>query len=449
MIKDNETANKNLSEGPIGKSLILFALPLLGSSLIQQLYSTFSLIFVGHILGKEASAAVGASSLLVSCVVGFFTGMSVGSGIVAAKFFGSGNETSLKKAIQTSMTVSLAGGAFLAVLGYLLTPFLLGLLNTPAGILDQAADYLRFYFLSLVSLVSYNMGAGILRALGNSKSPMVYQLIGGLSNIGTNALFIWFLDWGLKGAAIAILFSQTLAAVLVLRRLTKLDSAYSLTFRKILIDTTIFKKILYIGIPAGVQSMVITLSNLIVQYHINGLGVDSIAAFTAYFQVELSIYLPILAFGQAATTFTSMNIGAGKTDRVRQGVKTGLAISICTTIGLSLITLLLSAKAFALFSNDADVIAIGRRLAFIAFPFYFFYAILEVLGSTIRGAGKTLPPMVIVLLNLCLLRTALLYPVMEFFPSASSVIAVFPLSWAGAALCLWLYYRKVHWLPTP
>ncbi len=442
------TNQQNLSEGPIGKSLVLFALPLLGSSLIQQLYGTLSLIFVGHILGKAASAAVGASSLLVSCMVGFFTGMSVGSGIVAARYFGAGNVSSLKNAIQTAMIISLAGGAVLSVLGYLLTPLLLTWMNTPADIFNQAGDYLRFYFFSLVSLVSYNMGAGILRSLGNSQAPMVYQLIGGLSNIATNIIFIQLLGWGLKGAAIAIFFSQTLAAFLVLWHLTKLDSAYTLSFRKIHIDTAILKKILSIGIPAGIQAMVITLSNLIVQYHINGLGVDSIAAFTAYFKVELFIYLPILAFGQAATTFTSMNIGAGKISRVRQGFKTGLFLSICTTLGLSLITLLLSAKAFALFSNDADVISIGRRLGFITFPFYFFYAILEVLGSTIRGAGKALPPMIIILLNLCLLRTALLYLVMHFYPSTAGVAAVFPVSWAGAALCLGVYYRKGQWQPS-
>lgn len=437
----------NLIAGGVWTGLLLFALPLFGSSLIQQLYNTVSLIFVGQLLGKEAAAAVGASSLLITCLVGFFTGISVGSGVVAARFFGANDKRSLHKTVHTALFIGFAGGIVLTILGYVFTPVLLGWMNTPGDIFAQAVAYLRPYFFSLTPLIVYNMGAGVLRALGNSKAPMMYQLVGGVSNVVTHAVFIWGLGWGLTGAAIAILVSQGIAAGLVLWHLTTLDDAYQLRYRDLAVDTGSLKMILLIGIPAGIQAMVITLSNLIVQYHINSLGVDSIAAFTAYFKVELFIYLPILAFGQAATTFVSMNVGARRMDRVRKGVRASLLMSILTTIALTVATLLLSGPAFGLFSDDAAVIALGGRLALVTFPFYFLYAVLEVLASTVRGAGKAIPPMVIILLNFCLARTLLIYLAMYVAPSAVSVAAVYPLTWAGAALCLVIYYAWGNWRP--
>jgi putative MATE family efflux protein len=437
-----------MTKGPIAVQLILFALPLLGSSLIQQMYNTVDLIFVGQLLGKEASAAVGASSMLVTCLVGFFTGMSIGSSVVAAHFFGAGNYADLKRTVHTAIAISLGGGLALMVFGIALAPVFLGWMNTPDAILRQATGYIRIYFLSLVPMISYNVGAGILRALGDSKSPMLYQLVGGLSNVGANTLFIWALNLGVNGASIATLFSQVIASALVLRHLRKLDDPYRLRWSQIRLNGDIAKSILKIGIPSGVQATATTFSNLFIQYHINSLGVDTIAAFTAYFRVELFIYLPIMAFSQAATTFTGQNFGADRLDRVKKGTKTGILVGICFTAVLSLLTLQFSRQVFGFFTPDDSVINMGMSLARIAYPFYFLYVFLEVFASTIRGAAKAVPPMLIVLVNMCGARLVLLNIFMFIWHSPQGIVLIYPVTWLITALCMAAYYHFGKWLPS-
>lgn len=439
---------KDMTQGPIGRQLLLFALPLLGSSLIQQLYNTVNLIFVGQLLGKEASAAVGASSMLVTCIVGFFTGMSVGASVVASRYYGARDFENLNHVIHTSMAISLGGGLVLMVFGYALAPVFLQWMNTPADILYQATSYIRIYFFSLIPLVTYNVGAGILRALGDSKHPMLYQLAGGLINVAANAVCIIKLGWGVNGSAIASFISQTVAAVLVLLYLCQLDDRYRLKWGQIRLNSAVAKSILKIGVPSGIQATATTFSNLFIQSSINGLGVDTIAAFTAYFKVELFIYLPIMAFSQAATTFTGQNVGAMQLDRVKNGTRTGIVVGVCFTAALSALTLLFSRQAFGLFTSDTAVIDIGVSLARIAFPFYFLYVFLEVFASTIRGAGKALPPMVIVLLNMCGVRLVLLRIFMSFWNSAQGVALIYPVTWLITALFMAAYYMLGKWLPT-
>lgn len=438
---------RDMTKGPIARQLILFALPLLATSLIQQLYNTVDLIFVGQILGKEAAAAVGASSLLVTCMVGFFTGISVGMGVVAAKAFGGSRYGDLQKTIHTAMGIALFGGAVLTAVGIVFAPVFLAWLDTPADILELATTYIRLYFVSLISMIAYNFAAGILRALGNSRSPMLYQLIGGLSNVAANTLFIWILDMGVKGAAIATVISQSVAMLLAVWHLCNLPGNYALELKKIRIELGKTKEILVIGVPSGIQAMVITLSNLIVQAHINGLGVNDIAAFTAYFKVELFIYLPIMAFGQAATTFTGQNIGAGRLDRVRRGFRVGVLVGLLTVVSLSAVLLLLSDFAFGLFVPEAEVIAIGGQIVSVTFPLYFLYLLMEMLSSTIRGAGQAMPPMVIILVCVCGLRILLLTLLDPWIAAASDIAIVYPITWAVTVLALFGYYKTNRWVP--
>lgn len=439
--------NRDLTRGSIGKALILFSLPLLAASLIQQLYNTVDLIFVGRLLGTRAAAAVGASSMLVTCTIGFFTGMSVGSGVLAGRCFGAGNWRGLGKTIETAMAMTFSGGLLLMVLGILLSPSILNLMNTPPDILADATAYIRIYFVSAVPIIGYNIGSGIIRALGDSRSPLFYQLLGGLMNVAANWFFIVYLDWGVKGAAVATMFSQSLAFVLVFIHLMRLDKDFRLRPSKIRFHQEELGAILQVGIPAGLQAMATTFSNLFIQSRINTLGVDAIAAFTAYYKVELFIYLPIMAFSQGATTFTSQNYGAGAYDRVRKGTRQGLLIGLGFTIGLSALMIIISSQAFGLFTKDPAVIVIGTELAAIAFPFYFLYVILEVLGATIRGTGKALPPMIIILFNMCGVRLILLAIFMNLYATAGSIALVYPLTWLVTTICMGLYYRFGNWLP--
>lgn len=436
---------RDLTEGTIWKQLLLFALPLLGSSLIQQLYNTVDLIFVGNVLGKESSAAVGASTLIITCLVGFFTGLSVGAGIIIAQSFGKKSKTDLQHAVHTAIGLSLVGGALLMVIGYLGAPHFLRWMNTPEEILSTAVLYIRIYFLSFISIMIYNMGAGILRAMGDSRSPLIFQFIGGITNVMMDALFLVVFDYGVEGVAWATLFSQTIAAGCVLIHLSGTNGDHHLSWSKIRINKDIFYRILKVGVPVGLQSLVITLSNVFVQYHVNGFGVDGIAAFTAYFKVELIIYLPIVAFGQAITTFSAQNLGAGKIEKMKKSVKVCLLLGISLTIVTSATTLIFGRQAFGLFNQDSSVIDYGIRIIQTSFPFYFVYVILEVLSGSIRGAGKSTPPMIIILLNICVLRTILLFTIMSFYHDVRGVALTYPITWATTAACLAFYFFKGKW----
>ncbi|MGN1014054.1 MAG: MATE family efflux transporter [Butyricicoccus sp.] len=445
--KKSNKAGLNLTQGPIGTQLFLFALPFFGSSLIQQLYNTIDLMFVGNVLGKEASAAVGSSSLLVTCLLSFFTGISVGVGVLTAKASGARDGVRLKEVIHTSAALTVLGSLLFLVLGWMLAPILLRLLNTPEDILPLALVYIRIYFLSLPAIVSYNMSAGILRAMGDSRSPMMYQLAGGLVNVAANALFLCVFRWGVAGAALATLCSQGIAAVLTVRHLFHLEEEYRLRIGAIRFHGAISRQIFQIGIPAAVQAMIITLSNLLVQSQINNLGVVSIAAFTAYFKVENFIYLPIMAIGQASANFFGQNLGAGQPERARKGTRISIALGVAITVAISAMILLFCSQFFRLFTSDLEVIEIGRRIAFVSYPWYFLYVFLEVLASTIRSAGKALPPMLIVVVNMCGVRLIALITIMNLSPSAPHVAVIYPITWICTVLCLAIYYRKGHWMP--
>lgn len=439
--------NTNLTEGPITKQLVFFAIPLFFSSLIQQMYNTVDLIFVGHLLNTDATAAVGASSMLVTLMIGFFGGIGVGIGIITAKTFGCGDRKRMKAVIHNAAGLSLAGSFILMVLGWTLSPMILRLMNTPENILALGTVYLRYYFISMVSVICFNSASGILRALGNSKSPMIYQFIGGVANIFGDFFFLYVLRMGVQGAALATLCSQTCACIVTVRHLFRLDETYRLRVKEIKIQKDVTKEILAVGLPSGVQSMIITFSNLIVQSQINTLGVLNIAAFTAYYRVETFVYNPIMAFGQAASTFVGQNVGAGNIKRTKDGTKAAIRVGVCVTLVISALLIIFSGFFFGLFTKEPDVIAVGSKMVRVSFPFYFIYVFLEVYAASTRGAGKAVPPMLITIVCMCVVRTGILMTIMHISPSATHLVAVYPMTWGVTALSQYLYYRTGRWIP--
>ena len=416
--------NEDLTTGPIIQKLLRFALPLLLGTLVQQLYSTVDLIFVGNEIDKTASAAIGASTLLITCLIGFFGGLAVGAGVVIAQSWGERDTDKLRRAIGNTAALALAGGIVLALLGWLLAPGYLRLIRTPEEIRANAEAYLRIYFLSLPSIVAYNFGAGMLRALGDSKNPLLAQLVGGLVNVAADWLLLRVLANGVVGVAWASLFSQTVAAVLVARKLCRLDNAFALRLRGIRFDPALLKKAVAIGLPAGAQALVITLSNVVVQAHINAFGADA----------------TIMALGQAIMTFSGQNCGAGQFARIRRGTRDCLLISLGLTAILSAVSLLFGGALFRLFIKEPSVIALGRRIIAVTFPYYVLYSVHQILGDSLRGQGKTKVPMLIVLLNLCLIRSALLFWIVPHTRSIQSVAAAYPVTWGLTALGMCVYY---------
>ena len=429
----------NLTKGPIGKGILVFLLPLLASTLIQQLYNTVDLIFVGNFCGTKATAAIGSSSLIITCLIGFFNGMAVGTNVVAAHIYGKQDKKGLKNIIQTVFIIGLFGGLILIIIGIYFAPTFLRYMNTPDSILDIAIKYLRIYTLSIIFVVVYNLLCGILRAIGDSKSPMMFQIFGGLVNVIADFIFIVILKMGVEGSDIATLLYQTFTAILTIIYFYRRTEEPKLQFTLSIFDKEILRKILMIGIPAGVQSIIITLSNIIIQSQINSFGVYVIAAFTAYFKIELIIYLPIIVLGQALVSFVGQNYGANQYDRINKGIKSSMIVSVIITMSVSTLMIINSDYIFSIFTSNSEVIRYGNHIVSITFPFYFLYAILECLSSQIRCRGISIPPMVITLFSFCGIRIMFLIVLLKKYNSISSIAVTFPISWLFAVILTSLY----------
>lgn len=431
-----------LTKGSVGKGILLFALPLLGSSLIQQLYSTVDLIFVGQLLGTKASAAIGASGLIVTCMIGFFNGMAVGTNVFAARHYGARRFEQLKKLIQTIFWTGIIGGFFLTVIGLVLSPVFLTWMGTPESIFPLAVRYLRIYMASMISVVSYNLLSGVLRALGDSRTPMLYQFFGGIINVFADFIFLYVFHMGVEGTAFATLFSQTFAAIGVMIHLYRLKKPYVLRIRFSDCSLKEFTDILKVGVPAGVQSIIITLSNIIIQSQINTLGVTSVASFTVYFRVELIIYLPIVALGQAVVSFIGQNYGAGNWERIKKGNRLCIFGGSLITFAACILLIIAMPVILNVFTKDAAVAAQTLEIVKVTFPFYFFYTVLECFSSNLRGFGKAFLPMIVTVISFCGFRIVALFALMAKNPSPDKVALSYPISWGIAAAAMAILYVR-------
>ena len=431
-----------LTKGSVGKGILLFALPLLSSSLIQQLYSTVDLIFVGQLLGTKASAAIGASGLIVTCMIGFFNGMAVGTNVFAARHYGARRFEQLKKLIQTIFWTGIIGGFFLTVIGLVLSPVFLTWMGTPESIFPLAVRYLRIYMASMISVVSYNLLSGVLRALGDSRTPMLYQFFGGIINVFADFIFLYVFHMGVEGTAFATLFSQTFAAIGVMIHLYRLKKPYALRIRFSDCSLKEFTDILKVGVPAGVQSIIITLSNIIIQSQINTLGVTSVASFTVYFRVELIIYLPIVALGQAVVSFIGQNYGAGNWERIKKGNRLCIFGGSLITFAACILLIIAMPVILNVFTKDAAVAAQTLEIVKVTFPFYFFYTVLECFSSNLRGFGKAFLPMIVTVISFCGFRIVALFALMAKNPSPDKVALSYPISWGIAAAAMAILYVR-------
>lgn len=431
-----------LTKGSVGKGILLFALPLLGSSLIQQLYSTVDLIFVGQLLGTKASAAIGASGLIVTCMIGFFNGMAVGTNVFAARHYGARRFEQLKKLIQTIFWTGIIGGFLLTVIGLVLSPVFLTWMGTPESIFPLAVRYLRIYMASMISVVSYNLLSGVLRALGDSRTPMLYQFFGGIINVFADFIFLYVFHMGVEGTAFATLFSQTFAAIGVMIHLYRLKEPYALRIRFSDCSLKEFTDILKVGVPAGVQSIIITLSNIIIQSQINTLGVTSVASFTVYFRVELIIYLPIVALGQAVVSFIGQNYGAGNWERIKKGNRLCIFGGSLITFAACILLIIAMPVILNVFTKDAAVAAQTLEIVKVTFPFYFSYTVLECFSSNLRGFGKAFLPMIVTVISFCGFRIIALFALMAKNPSPDKVALSYPISWGIAAAAMAMLYVR-------
>lgn len=432
--------NIDMTQGPIVGPMILFALPMIAGSLCQLLYNTVDYIYVGNFVSTTAAAAVGASSSLITCLVGFFTGISVGSSVIIGQAIGAKDKERGEKALHTGVTFGIIFGLILLCVAIFLSPAILRLLNTPESIIPQAVLYMRIYMVGLPFNIVYNMSTSGMRASGDSRTPFMILLICGILNVIWDALFVLVIPLGIAGVGIATVLSNVVSCIMAVFMTTRKGMLLQLSFHKLGIDWELLKKILYIGLPAAVQSIIITFSNVIVQYHINAFGETAVAAFSTYYKVENLIYIPIMAFGQVSTTFSAQNVGAGQYKRIRKGTVAVIGIGVAVTLLIAGLILTFPTQVFSFFVKDASVVEIALTLAMVSFPFYWVYVFLESLGGSVRAMGYSITSMIIIIANVCVLRISLLRVFSKIYNTVRSLAFVYPITWATASVCFLIAY---------
>lgn len=443
----NEKKNTVLmTEGGIFKNLLFFATPLILGNLLQQMYNAVDSIIVGNYVGSNALAAVGAGASLIYLLIAFSLGASVGAGVIVSQYLGAKEKEGVHKAVHTAMTISIILGLILTAGGILFSRKLLVMMNTPAEILDDAACYLRIYSCGLIFNVVYNMAAGILNAAGNSRRSLMYLAAAAVVNIFMDLLLIAGLKIGVAGAAIATNFSQAISCILALWFLFRVPADYRISLKSLRIHKAMALRIIQIGLPTGIQNMVISFSNILIQASINQYGATAVAGFSAYLKIDGFNILPVLSFSMAITTFIGQNYGAGKYDRMKKGMWVTLLMGIVYTVLTGILLLTFSGQIMRLFSEDAGVIAYGQTAMRYFCPFYWILAILHSLAGTVRGTGKSIPPMVVLLVSLCLFRIVWIQLVLPYYTSIEGIFILYPVSWLVGAVLMILYTWKGKWI---
>lgn len=437
---------QQITEGVIWKQLLIFFFPILLGTFFQQMYNTVDTIIVGRFVGTSGLAAVGATSSLINLINGFFIGLSTGSSVVVSQFYGAGDRTGVSRSMQTNAVLAATLGLTALTVGVLGGPDLLVLIQTPESCLDDATAYTRIYFLGALGTVIYNMGSGILRAMGDSKRPLYFLIATCFTNIVLDLFFVVVLKMGIEGAAYATVLSQYISAALVILSLCRLPADIRLQLRKLRIDPALLGRILIIGLPAGLQFVTFDLSNLLIQSGINSFGETTVAAWAAYFKADSLTWMVSGAFGVAITTFVGQNFGAQKYDRIRKSVWTCLGMSIATQMLISICTLSFREFILGIFTTDADVIRVGAYAMLLIVPFNALFMFVEVLAGTMRGTGCSTLPTAITGTCVCLFRVLWMLLIVSRWHTIEVLCITYPLSWILASVVFMVTYLRGNWL---
>ena len=448
MTQTQKNKENSITQGVIWKQLLLFFFPILIGTFFQQLYNTVDTIVVGQYVGTSALAAVGTTGTWINLLVGFFVGVSSGATVIISQFFGAGDAKNVSKAVHTSMALALAGGLIIMVAGLLTSRVSLELLGVPEEIMGDALTYMNVYYCGIIASMIYNVGTGVLRAIGDSRMPLYVLIVCCLVNIVLDLLFVLAFHWGVFGVAFATVLSQVVSAVLIMLRLMLTRESYRVELKKIRFDRSILRNVIRIGLPAGLQSVLYSVSNLVVQASINSFGTDAIASWAAIGKIDGFIWMVMSAFGIAITTFVGQNFGAQQYGRVKKSIHICLGMALGTTIALSILLLLFMEPLLRFFTGDEAVIAIGQDFFRVLGPSYFTYVFIEILSGAIRGAGEAFQPMVITCFGVCGLRILWL-ALVALVPAMHTMQMVamnYPITWVIAAVVFIIYYLRMNWL---
>ncbi|MDL2318978.1 MATE family efflux transporter [Eubacteriales bacterium OttesenSCG-928-A19] len=440
----NDSMKQNaITQGVIWKQLLLFFFPILFGSLFQQLYSMVDAVVVGQFAGKEALAAIDSTWSLGRLFVNLFVGMSTGATILISQHYGAGRHAEVSSTVHTAVAFSFVGGAVLTAMGVGLSPAGVAVMRVPADLAPAATAYLRVYCAGMIPSMVYNMGAGILRAVGDSRRPLVFLIVSSIVNIALDLLFVAVFRWGAVGAGVATVIAQAVSMALVLASLVRArDVSYGLRPREVRMDRAVLKGILQKGLPIGLQSAMYPISNSIIHARINAFGTDTIAAWAICGKLDFPIWVILDALGIAASTFAAQNYGAMLYDRVKQSVRVCIRLALCVIVPLSAALYLWGEPLSWIFVRDARVVALSGELIRFYAPFFFAYIWGEVLGGAIRGTGETFRPMMITMGFTCAFRIIWILWMMPADATVRMIIAAYPVTWIATSLAFILYYAR-------
>lgn len=440
MRRGTQHANQ-ITEGTIWKQLLLFFFPIVFGTFFQQLYNTADTMIVGHFIGKNALASVGGSATqIINLVIGFFTGLSSGSAVIIAQFFGARDERSVRESLHTAYAFSIVGSMIISILGVLLAPHLLTWMHTSKELMPESTLYLRIYFAGILFVFIFNIGSSILRAIGDSRHPLYYLIVCCFLNIILDILCIVQFNMGVAGAAVATFLSQAVSAVLVTRKLMTSEGILRLSLSQLHFYTNTLKSQLRIGVPAGLQSMMYSISNVLIQTALNDFGTDTVAAWSAYGKLDAVFWMVSGAIGISITTFVGQNYGARKYDRVKKSVRVCLGIDFLISGILVLFLIFARRPLFGLFTSDSEVIRIGSHMLALITPCYILFIFIEVLSGALRGIGDVLIPTLITLCGVCVFRILWLIGVLKLHPTVDAIILSYPVTWLITSISFILYY---------
>lgn len=433
-----------MTEGNILEHIIRFAFPLLIGNIFQQLYNTVDTWVVGNYVSNEAFSAVGSVGPVINMLIGFFTGLSSGAGVVISQYYGAKRYDKVHDAVHTSLVMTLLLGIVFTGIGIAMVPAMLRLMNTPAEVFPESATYLTIYFAGILGLMLYNMGSGILRAVGDSKRPFYFLVVSAVLNTILDLVFVLVFNMGVRGVAWATIIAQFVSAILILITLMRTEICIKLILRDLKMDWEMLKKVVRVGIPAAIQMAITSFSNIFVQSYINYFGADCMSGWTAYSKIDQLILLPVQSIALAATTFVGQNLGLNQVERAKHGIRTSLWLGIGTTVVIMIPVLFFAPPLVAFFNSKAEVVQYGSLLLRCISPFYVLSCFNQIYAGALRGAGNSRAPMIIMLCSFVFFRQCYLYIMANFISNEIIPIALgYPAGWFVCSLVMLLYYRRV------
>ncbi len=431
----------DMTQGSTTRHLVRFALPLLAGNLFQQLYNMVDTWVVGNFVSNEAFSAVGTVTPIINTLIGFFLGMSSGAGVVISQYYGAHRPEKVREAVHTAMLLTVIMGVVFTGVGIAMTPLMLELMKTPAEVAPDQTAYLTIYFAGIMGLLLYNMGSGILRAVGDSQRPFYFLLVSAGVNTALDLLFVLKFGMGVEGVAYATIIAQAVSAVLTIAVLIGYDGSVKLSLRDLRIHWDMLKKIVAVGIPAALQMAITAFSNVFVQGYINHFGADCMSGWTAYTKIDQLVILPVQSLSLASTTFVGQNLGVGNVERAKGGVRRALYLSFAVTAVLLVPVLTLAPDMTAFFNSKPEVVSYGALLLRLLSPFYFFFCINQIYSGALRGSGNSQVPMFIMLGSFVVFRQIYLYVMAHFISNEIVPIAMgYPAGWFVCSAVTLLYY---------